>query len=152
MTEACVLCERLGLDRSAGGWIVRTQLWAVCPHPALQAPGWFCLTPTRHVESFAGLTNAEAAELGARLRELDSALRAVTDAEYSHAYSLGANVRHLHILLGVAQPGGGKAARGAALLKRVLDKDATLVDVALTDSTRIMTQRILSAATQNRDQ
>jgi diadenosine tetraphosphate (Ap4A) HIT family hydrolase len=101
--DHCLSCDVVrGLIQPPGGLILGTDLWqlthAIDPVPVV---GWLILQPLRHVESFAELTEAEAAEFGPLARRASAA---VTEAlgltkAYMAMFMEAHGFAHLHVHL-----------------------------------------------------
>ncbi|WP_154793361.1 HIT family protein [Occultella kanbiaonis] len=100
MTE-CTLCAGNAQPESALPPRERvrvTEHWRVIAHRSA-LPGWMLVLPRRHVESLADLTEGEAAELGAVLREGTRALVDAVGANRSYVMQFSEGIRHLHFSL-----------------------------------------------------
>lgn len=83
-----------------GGWVHRDEHWLVAHGPAETAmAGALRVTSRRHYTDFAEMTPAESESFGRLLTRLDTALRAVTDAERVHVVSTRDRVQHFHAWL-----------------------------------------------------
>jgi diadenosine tetraphosphate (Ap4A) HIT family hydrolase len=101
--DHCLSCDVVrGIIQSPGGLILGTDLWqlthAIDPVPVV---GWLILQPVRHAESFAKLTDAEAAEFGPLARRASAA---VTEAlalikVYMAMFMEARGFAHLHVHL-----------------------------------------------------
>ena len=104
-TEDCHICERIGW-RDAGQaplWdaILRTEHWDVVHSYNSELLGWIVLIPHRHIESLAGLNEAECQEMSTLIRQLSQALEQVTGCAktYLMQFSEQAGHKHLHLHL-----------------------------------------------------
>jgi diadenosine tetraphosphate (Ap4A) HIT family hydrolase len=94
----CPYCE---LAKPAlGGWVHADEHWLVNHGPAdTTMPGALRITSRRHFIDFAEMTPAEAGTFGLLLVRLDTALRAVANAERVHLVSTRDRVPHFHAWL-----------------------------------------------------
>jgi hypothetical protein len=127
MNAECALCVRLhDPNPPPGGWIQRGLHWAISGHPGIAVPGWLAIQTVRHVTTLAELSADETLGLGPVIRDASRWVQQVTGAERTYTYTLGDNVRHVHVLLGppisVTDPDG----HGARLLSRILLRDTTI--------------------------
>ncbi len=81
--------------------LIRTEHWRVAHAFNSALPGWLVLLPTRHVLSYAELTDAAAAELGPLLLDLSRALPQLVDCvkTYQMLFAEAEGFAHLHIHL-----------------------------------------------------
>ncbi len=106
MTETaqapCPYCALDGEDQTqpVGGWIDRDDDWLVSHGPpGASRPGTVKITSRRHFPDFADMTPSESASFGVLLSRLDTAMRAVTDAERVHLVSTRDRIAHFHAWL-----------------------------------------------------
>ncbi len=81
------LCER----------IYETEHWRVVHAFNTSLPGWLVVIAKRHAESFAELTEAEAAEFGPFLHRVSRALREVTGAVKTYTVLFAEHPEHPHV-------------------------------------------------------
>lgn len=94
----CPYCELPEPD--LGGWVHSDEHWLVAHGPAdTTMTGALRVTSRRHFTDFAEMTPAESESFGRLLTRLDTALRAVTDAERVHVVSTRDRVPHFHAWL-----------------------------------------------------
>ncbi|GAB3762686.1 HIT family protein [Microlunatus parietis] len=81
--------------------VVRTEHWRVAHAFDSALAGWLVFLPTRHVTSFAELTEAAAAEVGPMLLGLSRALQKVVGCvkTYQMMFAEAEGFSHLHIHL-----------------------------------------------------
>jgi diadenosine tetraphosphate (Ap4A) HIT family hydrolase len=129
MNAQCALCLRLHEPTPPlGGWIRRDPHWAVSGHPGVAVPGWLAVQTVRHVTTLADLSADEAMGLGPLIRDASRWVQEATGAERTYSYTLGENVRHVHVLLGPPISATDPDGQGARLLSRILQRDATIED------------------------
>lgn len=130
MTEYCLVCDRNArMDALPPREVVAfDEHWRVAHAFGTGTPGWLVLAPRRHVTAVAGLTDAEAAALGAWQVRLSRALHAVTGcgktyiAQFAEAEGF-AHV-HFHIVPRADDlPAGLRGPRVFALLGRAPEDD-----------------------------
>ncbi|MGM1065588.1 HIT family protein [Saccharothrix sp. Mg75] len=94
----CPYCDPAGPDPR--GRVHDDEHWLVAHGPADTAmTGALRVTSRRHFTDFAEMTPAESGSFGPLLTRLDTALRAVTDAERVHVVSTRDRVPHFHAWL-----------------------------------------------------
>ncbi|MFC7620904.1 HIT family protein [Microlunatus sp. GCM10028923] len=101
-TTDCLACTHTGADTLPDReQVVRTEHWRVAHAFDSALPGWLVLLPTRHVTSYADLTDAAAAEVGPMLLDLSRALRTVVGCvkTYQMLFAEKEGFSHLHIHL-----------------------------------------------------
>lgn len=81
------LCER----------IYETEHWRVVHAFNTSLPGWLVVIAKRHAESFAELTDAEAAEFGPFLHRVSRALQEVTGAVKTYTVLFAEHPEHPHV-------------------------------------------------------
>ncbi|WP_152364398.1 HIT family protein [Microlunatus speluncae] len=81
--------------------VIRTEHWRVAHAFNAALPGWLVLLPTRHVLSYADLSEEAAAELGPLLLELSRALPRLVDCvkTYQMLFAEAEGFAHLHVHL-----------------------------------------------------
>ena len=99
--STCKTCELIA-RRDAGNaplWdcIQRTQFWDVvhCNNTAL--PGWLVLVVRRHIAAIDELTEEEAVELGALLRQVSGALKEITGCLKTYVIQFAEMEEHRHV-------------------------------------------------------
>jgi diadenosine tetraphosphate (Ap4A) HIT family hydrolase len=99
--ESCSVCaEVAGTIAAPGGVVFRNEWWEVAHHTGPWTdPGELIVKARRHVESLAGLTQAESAALGPVLRAAVAAVERVVRPERVYVASYGERVRHVHFFL-----------------------------------------------------
>ncbi|MFI9561142.1 HIT family protein [Nonomuraea endophytica] len=99
--HTCQYCRlNAAAEEPPGGWIHRDAFWSVYHGPAdASIPGTMKIVSRRHFVDFAEMTASEAAAFGPLLAQLDTALRATTDAERVHLVSTRDRVQHFHAWL-----------------------------------------------------
>lgn len=96
----CPYCGGEAVREPVGGWIYRDDDWLVSHGPPdASRPGTVKITSRRHYPDFADMTPSESASFGALLSRLDTAMRAVTDAERVHLVSTRDRIPHFHAWL-----------------------------------------------------
>jgi diadenosine tetraphosphate (Ap4A) HIT family hydrolase len=96
--NTCPYCDLQ--TEPVGGWIYRDDRWMVRHgEPEVSMAGSLQITSVRHFIDFAQMSDAEAGSFGPLLAQLDSALRATTDAERVHLVSTRDRVQHFHAWL-----------------------------------------------------
>jgi diadenosine tetraphosphate (Ap4A) HIT family hydrolase len=117
----CLLCDHQRGDRELGRVEVwRDRIWRVTTSVIAPVSGFSYLEPLRHIPHITDLDGPEAADLGATLRRVTSALQVVTDAELIYVAVFGERNPHLHFNLaphraGDALTGGRGLADPAAI-------------------------------------
>jgi diadenosine tetraphosphate (Ap4A) HIT family hydrolase len=104
---SCLACDVLeGRIQPPGGVIFEEEHWVVdhSISPVL-LKGWLIIKPKRHVESFAALSDAEAAVIGSIARSAANAVQDALNAERVYVYSLGEEVHHVHVHVVPRYPG-----------------------------------------------
>lgn len=91
------LCER----------IYETEHWRVAHAFNTSLPGWLVVIAKRHVESFAELTGAEAAEFGPFLHRVSRALQEATGAVKTYTILFAEHPEHPHVHLHVIPRSAG---------------------------------------------
>lgn len=81
--------------------VISTTHWRVTHAFNVTLPGWLVLVPTRHVTSFAELSQEAAGELGVLLHRLSGVLETVTGCvkTYMMQFSEAEGYSHLHVHL-----------------------------------------------------
>ena len=97
----CITCDLIA-RRDAGAaplWdmVHRTPGWDVAHCNATSLPGWMVLVARRHVEAIDELTDEEALELGALLRQVSAALRETVQCERSYVVQFAEAAGHRHV-------------------------------------------------------
>lgn len=98
-TSDCALCAGNRLveadDAPARERVHLTAGWRVVAHRSALL-GWMLLVPRRHVESLHELTDGEAAELGALIRDATAVLVAEFGAQKSYVMQFAEGMKHAH--------------------------------------------------------
>ena len=100
MTE-CMSCQ-LMRRRDAGEappWdsIFRSEYWDLAHAYNTSVLGWMVLIARRHIEALDELTVAEAADLGALIREASLALKRQTDCRKTYVMQFAESADHPHV-------------------------------------------------------
>lgn len=101
MMTTCMICK-LSAKRHEGPLcerIYEEEHWRVVHAFDTSLPGWLVVIAKRHVESFAELTEEEAASFGPFLHRVSRALQAVTGAvkTYTMLFAERTEFSHLHL-------------------------------------------------------
>ncbi len=97
----CLSCQ-LSRRRDAGEappWdsIYRGDCWDLAHAYNTSYLGWLVLIARRHIEALDEMTSAEAAELGALLREVSLALKNATGCRKTYVMQFAESPRHPHV-------------------------------------------------------
>lgn len=97
----CLTCEMVA-RRDAGEaplWdsIHRTDLWDIVHSYNTSLPGWLVLISRRHLVAVDEMTEAEALELGALIRQVSLALKAVTGCQKTYVIQFAEAAEHPHV-------------------------------------------------------
>ena len=141
-TGRCPLCEMLEFELAAASRIFLSGEHFACMVPfAATCPFEFLIVPRRHAACFSAITQAEAAELGAVLRE---ALRRLHDAAGDPPYNLaletasrgeaGSPCQHWHLRVApdITTPNGFDLAAGMPVNPHLPEADAGALSKAPT--------------------
>lgn len=95
---SCALMQKRDADE-APPWdsIYRSEYWDVAHAYNTSYLGWLVLVARRHIESLDELTPAEAADLGALLRELSLALKKHTGCLKTYIMQFAESDEHPHV-------------------------------------------------------
>lgn len=96
--KTCELINRRDAD-NAPLWdcIYRTKFWDIVHHNSTTLPGWLVLVIRRHISAIDELTNEEAIELGALLRQVSFALKEATDCIKTYVVQFAEMAEHQHV-------------------------------------------------------
>ncbi len=98
MTD-CVTCH-LTAERLQGPLcerIYEDEHWRIAHAFNTSLPGWLVVASMRHAESFAELTEAEAASIGPLLHRISKALQEVTGAVKTYVVLFAEHPEHPHV-------------------------------------------------------
>lgn len=101
LSSDCLTCE-LVTRRDAGEaplWdaIYRTPFWDLVHSYNTSLPGWLVLISRRHLAAVDEMTEAEALELGALLRQVSLALKQVTGCQKTYVIQFAEAAEHPHV-------------------------------------------------------
>jgi diadenosine tetraphosphate (Ap4A) HIT family hydrolase len=115
----CKFCDQVAAaEPPEGGWVLRNELVSASMIAGADYPGWFVVHANRHAEGWAGLGSEEAAAVGAACGTLARALRQLTGVPRVYTYSIGENIPHFHLQIGVPPQAAPEA--GRKLLAEIL--------------------------------
>lgn len=101
MNDNCLTCELVARrDRDeAPPWdsIHRTPYWDIVHSYNTSLPGWLVLISRRHMTAVDEMTEAEALELGALIRQVSLALKAVTGCQKTYVIQFAEAAEHPHV-------------------------------------------------------
>jgi len=95
--QSCLICRQEQAD--PGDIVFADDRWAAGVIGGYDVPGWVVLRLRRHAEGFGQPTAEELAQFGRRVRDVTSAVRAVTDAATTYLLMFGEANPHLHALI-----------------------------------------------------
>ncbi|HEX4088946.1 MAG TPA: HIT family protein [Trebonia sp.] len=107
---SCVVCDEIAGSIPTPGGLLHDEAPSVgfhappAPGNALPYLGHLMVTPRRHIASWSGLDDGEAASLSAGIRDLTRLLE-MAGAERVYAAVIGTHVAHLHVHLLPRWPG-----------------------------------------------
>lgn len=95
----CMTCHLTAIRHQQGlcERIFETEHWRVVHAFNTSLPGWLVVIAKRHVESFAELSEAEAAEFGSFLHSVSRALQQVTGALKTYTVLFAEHPEHPHV-------------------------------------------------------
>jgi diadenosine tetraphosphate (Ap4A) HIT family hydrolase len=96
-TTTCLICRQEQAD--PGDLVFVDDQWSAGVISGYDVPGWVVLRLRRHAEGFGQLTADELAQFGRRVRDVVSAVRAVTGAATTYLMIFGEANPHLHALI-----------------------------------------------------
>jgi len=147
----CLTCDMVA-NRDAGTaplWdnIHRTPYWDVVHAYNAALPGWLVLVLRRHIEALDELTPAEARELGALIRAVSVALKAVVGCQktYIMQFAEAAEHPHVHVHIVPRMPNLPDDRRGPKSIAYLGVPAAERVSEAVMTDLAVRIRRILQA-------
>jgi diadenosine tetraphosphate (Ap4A) HIT family hydrolase len=133
----CFACDQqAAVSRPPREDVVHTDHWRVAHAFNSTLPGWLVLLPTRHVTSFAQLSQEAADELGGLVRRLSTALETATGCvkTYLMQFSEAEGFSHLHLHLVPRLPNHPEDARGPRVFAFLSDDQSQWLPTAARDT------------------
>lgn len=124
LVPGCYNCDRQAMvSLPPRDDVIRTTYWRVTHAFNVTLPGWLVVVPTRHVTSFAHVSQEAAGELGVLLHRLSRALETVTGCvkTYLMQFSEAEGYAHLHVHLVPRLPDHPAEAMGPGVFAYMTD-------------------------------